>query len=287
MSMKSIGSVIVGVDGSRQAESAVRWAVREAVGRGLTLRLIYVVRTDLLGQMSAEQYRYAVDDAKSALDRARRAAKSRHDRTIVETVIAQGNPAAIFEAESTDASMICLGSSGIGRVGMAMLGSTAASVAEKARCPVAIVRSPNGSDTHDLQWVILPVKRSLDEALIGVAVEQARLLDHPVLAVGVWSPGIGVTPYELLDGLVEDWQQRFPDVHIRPVATDGSLRQFLRDNPDVGGVVVTDAKTADDVAALVGGEYDPSSPVERTVLVARTRSHEQSAASISVECRVE
>ena len=38
--------------------------------------------------------------------------------------------------------MICVGSVGIGAVAREFLGSTAAALAEKAHCPVAIIRTP-------------------------------------------------------------------------------------------------------------------------------------------------
>ena len=67
MARTAVKPVVVGIDGSRQAEHAALWAVDEAIGQGVPLRLVYVVRTDLTGPLSAEQYRTAVDAAKLAL----------------------------------------------------------------------------------------------------------------------------------------------------------------------------------------------------------------------------
>lgn len=267
--------VVVGIDGSEQALSAASWSVGEAVGRGVPLRLLYVIRTDLLGSLTAEQYRYAVEDAKVALHAARLAVEQADDRVLVETDIAQGNPAGVLEAESRYATMICLGSSGIGRVGIALLGSTAASVAEQALCPVAIVRSPNPPKRAGrLEWVMVPVSVFVDDELIETGIDQARLMKRPVLAVGVWRPEFGDTPYASLDTLVAQWQERFPDVRIHPIATESDMSHFLRENPDIGGLVVTDAVTAADVAALVGGERSGrEAQVERTVLVVHGREH--------------
>ncbi|WP_237568024.1 universal stress protein [Mycolicibacterium lacusdiani] len=266
--------VVVGIDGSEQALSAASWAVGEAVGRGVPLRLLYVIRTDLLGSLTAEQYRCAVEEAKAALHAARAAVEQADDRVLVETDIAQGNPAGVLESESGYATMICLGSSGIGRVGIAFLGSTAASVAEQALCPVAIVRSPNlPKQAGQLEWVMVPVSVFVDNDIIETGIEQARLLNRPVLAVGVWRPEFGGTPSASLDTLVTQWQERFPDVRIHPVATESDMSHFLRQNPDVGGLVVTDAATAHDVAALVGGERSGrEAQVERTVLVVHRRA---------------
>lgn len=270
MSSTTAKPVVVGVDGSQQALSAALWAVREAVGQRRPLRLLYVIRTDLRGPLSAAQYRDAVQEAKDALHRAREAVEKVDDRVCVETDIAQGNPAGVLQAESRDGAMICLGSSGIGRTAMALLGSTAADVAEQSLCPVAIIRSPSHATPTAIQpnWVLVPVSMYVEDGLIETAIVQARLRDWPVLAVGVWRPDFGDTPYSSLDVLVTQWQERFPDVHIHPVATAHDMSHFLRSNPDIGGLVVTDAATAAEVAGLVGGGGGgAAAQVERAVLV--------------------
>lgn len=267
--------VVVGIDGSQQSLSAASWAAREAVGQGLPVRLLYVIRTDLRGPLSAAQYRDAVEEAKGALYLAREAVDRVDGHVRVETDIAQGNPAGVLEAESGDAAMICLGSSGIGRVAMALLGSTAASVAEQSRCPVAIVRSPSHAiaTPNKPEWVMMPASIFVENELIETAIMQARLLGWPVLAVGVWRPGFGDTPYSSLDVLVTQWQERFPDVHIHPVATTHDMSHFLRSNPDIGGLVVTDVTATDDVARLVGGGGGGAeAQVARTVLVVHERT---------------
>ncbi|WP_369830532.1 universal stress protein, partial [Mycobacterium sp. 1245111.1] len=66
----------------------------------------------------------------------------------VETELLRGDPAAMLIAESGEAAMICMGSTGIGRLARAVLGSTAADVAEGAHCPVAIIRSHEGNPTR-------------------------------------------------------------------------------------------------------------------------------------------
>ena len=59
----------------------------------------------------------------------------------VETAILRGDPATALIAESRDAAMVCVGSTGIGRFARALLGSTVAELAEAAHCPVAIIRT--------------------------------------------------------------------------------------------------------------------------------------------------
>jgi len=273
MRSAAVKPVVVGIDGSEQAAHTARWAVEKAVGRDVPLRLLYVVRTDLRGPLSAAEYRAAVDDAKSALHAVRTAIEAGGGPAVVETEIAEGSPAGVLLAESPDAAMICLGASGLGRLGRAMLGSTAAAVAERASCSVAIVRSPGGAGpvAGQTKWVMVPVSVFTEnDDVMGVAVDQARLLQRPILAVGVWHPDLGATPYEALDNMVAEWHDRYPDVHIHPVATDTGMTQFLHAHPEMAGLVVIDAESAGDVASIVGGgHHSQSDEVERAVLVAR------------------
>jgi len=272
MANTTVKPVVVGVDGSKEASHAALWAVEEALGRKVPLRLVYVVRTDLTGQLSAEQYQRAVDDAKLALHAVRSEIESANRSVVVQTEIMEGAPAGVLLAESPYTDMICVGASGLGRLGRAILGSTAAAVAEHASCSVAIIHSPHGVGpiAGQTKWVMVPVSIFTDNDVFEVAVDQARMLGRPILAVGVWHPDLGATPYDALDGLVAGWQEQYPDVHIHPISTDTGMTQFLHAHPELAGLVVIDAESAGDVSSIVGEEHlRRHNDDERAVLVAR------------------
>ena len=272
--------VIVGIDGSRQSERAALWAVEEAVGRGVPLVLVYVIRTDLSGPLSGDEYRTALDDAKLAL-RAVCSELAVEPRPVaVETEIAQGFPAGVLLAKSTEASLICLGSSGVGKLGAAFLGSTAATVAERASCSVAIigsagdVQAPHGQT----KWIMIPVSITDESRAIESAVDQARLLRRPLMAIGEANPTLGGTPTEALDSLVTEWKQRYPDVHIYAVSSDTTMGRFLRAHPEMAGLVVIDAASADDVSSIIGNPHGAEgNQPERAVLVAREHATRRSS----------
>lgn len=274
MSSTASRSVIVGIDGSHRATKAALWAVNEAVRRDEPLRLIYVIRTDLTGTLSAAEYRTVVDDAKKTLSNVREAIGEVGEPVRVETSIVQGSPAGVLIAESTEADLICVGASGMGRVGRAVLGSTATSVAEGADCSVAIVQ-PEAADapTDDrTPWVIVPVSAYTEDAslVIDDAVAEARLRGWAMLVVGVRHPDFGSTPHDTLDGIVSDWRSRFSDVHMYPVSVDTGITHFLRSNPDIGGLVVVAETSASDVASMIGGEHRHGHrEAERGVLIVR------------------
>jgi hypothetical protein len=69
-------------------------------------------------------------------------------------------------------------------------------------------------------------------AVIESAMNEARLRQAPILALGVSQEDLGETPYDTLDCRVEVWKQRYPDVHVHPVATHGGVARFLAENKD-------------------------------------------------------
>ncbi len=246
--------VIVGVDGSEQAEYAALWAIDEALRRSATLHLVYVIRTDLTGTLSAGEYESAVIIAKHALQTIRERIDERGRGVPVTTSIAQGFPAGVLLAEAGSADMICVGWTGMNRIGITLLGSTATLVAAEATCPVAIVRHPVRTPAPESQsrWIIAPVDADSrdNDTLFAEAASEARQRGWAILAVWTDS-GSDKTCADAVNRLASEWRQQVPDVHIYPVATGDDLARFLHASPDLGGLVLIDGNRATDVAATI------------------------------------
>ncbi len=274
MSGTKIKEIIVGIDGSEQAGRAALWAIDEAVSRNATLRLIYVLRTDLSGTLTAAEYVAGVATAKRALGAARKRMAERDSAVTVGTTIAQGSPAGVLLAESGAAEMVCVGWTGMNRMAAALMGSTATSVAAGATCPVAIVRTPSDAATDEPppKWVIVPVGASSrdDGSLIAEAVAESRHRGWPVLAVWTDS-GKDESCVVALNQLTSRCRQRFPEVHIYPVATGAGLAEFLGASPELGGVVMVDGDNAPDVPSAVN-RIGHATPAELAVVVAHTEA---------------
>ncbi|WNG83081.1 universal stress protein [Mycobacterium sp. ITM-2016-00316] len=274
MSGAKTKEIIVGIDGSEQAGRAALWAIDEAVSRNATLRLIYVLRTDLSGTLTAAEYVPAVATAKRALGAARERIAERDSAVTVVTTIAQGSPAGVLLAESGAAEMVCVGWSGMNRITAALMGSTATSVAAGATCPVAIVRSPSDAATGEPapRWVIVPVGASSRDngSTIAEAVAESRHRGWPVLAVWTDS-GDDESRADAVNQLTSRCRQRFPDVHIYPVATSTGLAEFLGADPELGGVVMVDGDNAPDVPSAVN-KIGHATPAELAVVVAHADS---------------
>ena len=255
---KASSPVVVGVDGSDAAINAAKWAIDEAISRDVPLRIVHVTHIEGQPDASEDDFRLDVQYAESSLRAATAAVEATGKPVKIETEILWGSPDTALINESRDASMMCVGSVGIGAMASKMWGSTAASLAEKAYCPVAIIRSPHNVPASWPDWIVVAVQGHADESVIEHAMNEARLRHAPVLAVGVWEEDFGEIRYDELDRRIENWAQLYPDVHVKPVATRAGITRFLADNKDesVQLTVVGDADAAD-VVRIIGPRSRP------------------------------
>ena len=130
--------IIVGIDGSQAAIAAALWGVDEALGRGVPLRLVSVIKQT---HPSPDDYARDLAHAETSLREAQFAVEASRKLVKIETEIPRGPAGPLLVEASRDAEMICVGSVGIGRYARSLLGSTATELAEKAHCPVAILRT--------------------------------------------------------------------------------------------------------------------------------------------------
>ena len=162
-------------------------------------------------------------------ERALRAASSAvvsNGKTVkVKTDILWDSPDSALIAESRGATIVCVGSAGIGWGAGRLLGSTAATLAEKARCPVVVVRrQPETYVGTCPDWLVVGVdNRAGNDLVVAHALEEARLRHAPVLAVGTMANAGGAVTYDELDRRVTRWRRDHLDVHIYPVSSDAGL----------------------------------------------------------------
>jgi nucleotide-binding universal stress UspA family protein len=250
---QSSGPVVVGIDGSDAAINAALWAVDEAVDRDVALRLVHVTQSDQKARI-ADEYRLEIQSAESALRAASAAVQATGSHVKIDTEILYGPADITLIDESADASMIVLGSTGIGSLAREFLGSTVVSVAANAYSSVAVIRTTrqHSDGTHGSIAVVVE-DRADNEAVIEHAMEEARLRRAPVLAVGVWREDLGGEPYDELDRRIACWKRRFDDVDIRPVATAASIGRFLgEDEHEAVQLAVVGRADASSVAEIIG-----------------------------------
>jgi nucleotide-binding universal stress UspA family protein len=244
-------SIVVGIDGSDTAVNAAKWAVPEATSRDVPLRLLHVTRSECLASPTAG-LDLDMEYAETALRIATAAVHAMTETVKVETAVVHGSAENTLTDESHGAAMICVGSVGIGRLAQMVLGSTAAALARKAHCPVAIIRPNQDLQTSDSRWIAVVVNDSPDnDAVLEEGFREARLRNAPILALRVWRWGVGEIRYSQLDRRLASWVNRYPEVHVRPAAARVGVAEFLA-RFDPVQLAVIGSSQAGEVARIVG-----------------------------------
>ncbi|MEW2124082.1 universal stress protein [Streptomyces sp. NPDC007259] len=126
--------VIAAVDGSSHSMDALDWAAREAVARDLPLLIVHVRQLSRRTDQEAQE-RDAGELLASAVRRVAETAPGLRPSTLAPLDF----PSAALVSLSRDASLVVLGSRGLGGFRSLMLGSNSLATASMAKCPVVIV----------------------------------------------------------------------------------------------------------------------------------------------------
>jgi nucleotide-binding universal stress UspA family protein len=174
--MEALGPIIVGVDGSRAAINAAVWAIDEAISRDVPLRIVHVTQIRQASIAPKVQFSLEREYAETALRQARAAIEATGRPVKVETVVLRGDVDEALAEESRDASMICVGSVGGGRTSRVLLGSTAVSLAARAHCPVAIIRTNSDAPAPIRGRIAVVVNDEPgNDAVMQTAMDEARV----------------------------------------------------------------------------------------------------------------
>jgi nucleotide-binding universal stress UspA family protein len=246
----SPGPVVVGIDGSDAAIGAAESAVKEAIHQDVPLRLVHVMQAagDSASGCPAEE-----DYAESSLRAACLAVEATGLPVKIDTTVLRGDVDSAPIAESNGATLICVGSLGIGRIASGVLGSTAATLAEQAQCPVAIIRRTDDGPLPEAGFIAVAVDdQPGNDEVMQWAMEEARVPRAPVLALGVWRWALFDTGDEQFDRRLDHWLRRYPGVEVEVASTRLTLARYLEGR--IGGVqlVVIGDRDANRVAQLVG-----------------------------------
>ena len=240
--------ITAGVDGSAESLAALAWAGREAVRRGLALRVVHVWRYEEHQAVDAgdrdTQDRWVRDAAAEAT----RTVAERHPGLDITTDVLEGDPVDILTAAAAGAELLVLGSRGHGPVVGFLLGSVGQQVIADSVRPVVLVRAGDEAAGEAAGREIVVGQHGNPEdsaAALGFAFETAAARGATVRAVRAWtlppvfaySPASmkllddagGLEPYEK-KGLAEalkPWRTRFPDVPVVEHVEIGSAGQVL------------------------------------------------------------
>lgn len=240
--------ITVGVDGSPESVAAAAWAGREAVRRGLPLRIVhawqwqsYDVPLDADRETQGEWAREVVREVQRTLT-------DRHPALAVTAEALQAPPVETLVAEAADAELMVLGSRGHGAVVGFLLGSVGQQVIAESVRPVVLIRSDDRptSEAAGREIVVGQHGEPDDSApALGFAFATAAARGAAVRVVRAWSlPPVfayspaslklldeagGLEPYErkALDAALRPWRERYPDVRVSEHVEMGSAAQVL------------------------------------------------------------
>ncbi|MBC9821198.1 universal stress protein [Terrabacter sp. MAHUQ-38] len=143
--MTQAGTIVVGIDGSKESREALRWACEEASLRkhhvlAVAVWNVFPVTTDpLLGTAAFD----AVDPertTKETLSQFVTEARQRHPDIDVTPKVIAGHPAEQLITLSEGAAMLVVGAQGHGGFLGMLLGSTSRHVLNHSGCTVVVVR---------------------------------------------------------------------------------------------------------------------------------------------------
>ncbi|MFD1657185.1 universal stress protein [Streptomyces caeni] len=240
--------ITVGVDGSPESVAAAAWAGREAVRRGLPLRIVhawqwqsYDVPLDADRETQGQWAREVAREAERVLT-------DRHPGLTVAAEALQAPPVEALVAESAEAELMVLGSRGHGAVVGFLLGSVGQQVIAESVRPVVLVRSDDrpAAEAAGREIVVGQHGEPDDSApALGFAFATAAARGAAVRVVRAWSlPPVfayspaslklldeagGLEPYEkkALDAALRPWRERYPDVRVSEHVEMGSAAQVL------------------------------------------------------------
>lgn len=242
--------VVAGVDGSSAALQAVRWAANEARLRQLPLRLLhaYADPSETIIDLGVARTAHAAlrDQAQRWM---RDALYTAHDvdpelRPKINLVV--GQPVTALVERTRDAAVFVIGSHGMGGFTGSLAGSTTVALANRAHCPLAVVRATPLGGSPDQGPIVVGVDGSpASEEAIDFAFHEATLRECDLVAVHTWNEVfidaelsadrvafdtavLEQQERELLSQRLAGWQERYPDVAVhRVVEQNRPMRALL------------------------------------------------------------
>jgi nucleotide-binding universal stress UspA family protein len=234
---------VVGIDGVNDDLRALRWAAAEAGLLEAQLLIIHAYgclprteRSSAARARSADATAQAGAAARSVIDKAVRRVRALGPEVSVSGEAVEGDPVSVLLRKAQQAQMIVLGSRRLGAWGSLLLGSTGQAVAERAHCPVILVRAEPHPEAGDR--VVVGVDAD-EEAVLAFAFGHARRRRARLEAVACWKSDLRsatslleeaaaaerIAATQLLEHRLQPWCLRFPDVPVtrtvlerRPVA---------------------------------------------------------------------
>jgi nucleotide-binding universal stress UspA family protein len=272
MNARHTARVIVGIDGSEQALSAVRAAALEASHRNEPLHIVHAFIWPSLhvnvgpvaGDLPETGLRHHAEDL---LTEAAIEAEKAAPHVPVTTALIDGAATPVLLQESHRATLLVLGDRGLGGVSGLIVGSVAVHAAAHAGCPVLVIRGVEPAAGP----VVVGVDGSEASRLaVGFAYQESAYRGAELVPVLAWNDSAPIGSREghaprylaasveqaarrALSESLAGWQDRYPDVVVRPELVHGHSRHALVERSRTAQLVVLGSHGRDTFKGLVLG----------------------------------
>jgi nucleotide-binding universal stress UspA family protein len=236
------GSVLVGVDGSTDSNTAVGWAAAYAAAHRRPLTLVHGAGAPVETEMpfDLEEARQALMAAgQSVIDRGRCLALAVSPRLDIREPLEAGDPRPLLVDEAAEGYLLVVGSRGHGASPNLLLGSVSMALAAHVTCPVVVVRTAQPEDSSGPVVVGVDGAQDSSDALtfaFELADDQRRPLEIVHAAGESWLfPAPDAAPAEditadwelLMAESVAGYAEKFPDVVVTTRVAQGSAAAAL------------------------------------------------------------
>ncbi|TDV44116.1 universal stress protein [Actinophytocola oryzae] len=251
-----VGPVAVGVDGSESVSRATAWAATRAYQRGVGLRLVHAF------ELPSRHHSEFAEDKRIRhllraqgdrwLAQAREVAVAAAPEVAVEVVGSDGSAAELLVRESATASLVVLGTRGLGGFTGLLIGSSAVTIAARGHCPMVVMCGEGEIPTAGP--VVVGVDHKTSEAAVGFAFAEAVQRDTDLVAV---HSGTGDRNGDAAGGglaeLLSGYERKYAEVRVTRAVVDDSPARALLEHAASAQLVVVGTRGRGGLRGLVLG----------------------------------
>ena len=254
------GSIIVGVDGSTDAERALRWAAEQASLERRSLAVVAAASIDQVGALpwAGAAGGYVVpmaeilEQTKAMATAAAETVRRLRPGLSVTAHAAHGDPRDVLIEASGHAHLVVVGSRGRGVLRSRLLGSVSTTVSRHAQSPVVVCRPEHPGTTR--KGVLVGADGTPEgQAVLEIAFQHASMRGLPLtvlhsfhdVVASVYGTHLGASTEEflaeerlLLAEIVAGFAEKFPEVTVQRQLDGGLASESLSADSESWNLIV-------------------------------------------------
>lgn len=269
----SPSSIVVAVDGSDDADRAVRWAAEQAFRERRPLVVVTAVGGPAATPVAwpgvvTPSSEDLLESGQAIADAALALAQGLYPGLSVRAVVRLGDPRVELTEVSRHVHLVVIGSRGRGVVRSKVLGSVSAAVSRDSACPVVVCRPHRAKRPEDHGVLVGADGTAESIPVLEFAFAQASLTNQPLTIMHtVWDERAALVGPELtllresgleehrllLSESVAGLRSKYPDVAADLVLARGLADDCLADRTDQWSLIVVGRHPVDTLLRLVTG----------------------------------